>query len=121
MRKGNIFRRRSVSKARLMLLLGLLLAGLLAASMVRAEEAAGEMPSDCALADAAISKRLRPASDRLGAPTALPLGEIILLQDKARGFCLDAQPERGMVIYFRISDVVGGALAAQLEAGRRHR
>lgn len=119
MRKGNIFRRRSVSKARLMLLLGLLLAALLAASMVRAGEAASEMPSDCALADAAISKRLRPAADR--APTTLPLGEIILLQDKARGFCLDAQPERGMVIYFRISDVVGGALAAQLEAGRRHR
>ncbi len=116
-----MFRRRSTAKARLMLLLGLLLAGLLLASVARSEEMGGEMPPDCALADAAISKRLQPTFDHRAASAALPLSDIVFLQNKARSFCLDSQPERGMVIYFRISDVVGGALAAELEAERRRR
>ncbi len=104
-----------------MLLLGLLLAGLLLATAVRAEEKASEMPPDCALADTAINKRLRPTPERRAASYALPLADIVLLQNRARSFCLDSQPERGMVIYFRISDVVGGALAAELDAERRRR
>lgn len=119
MRRGNIFRRRT--NLRFKLAFGLLLASLLVASMARAEEPGNEMPADCALADTAISKRLRPAFDSRVASAALPLGDIVSLLHKARSFCLDSQPDRGMVIYFRISDVVGGALAAQLEAERRSR
>jgi len=119
MRRGNIFKRRS--NLRLKLLFGLLLGGLLLASVVRADEPAGEMPLDCALADTAISKRLQPGFDRRVASAALPMGDIVSLLNKARSFCLDSQPDRGMVIYFRISDVVGGALAAQLDAERRRR
>ncbi len=105
-----------------MLLLGLLLAALLLANAARAEEEkASEMPFDCALADTAINKRLRPAPERRPTSYTLPLADIVLLQNRARSFCLDSQPERGMVIYFRISDVVGGALAAELDAERRRR
>lgn len=122
MRRGNIFRRRSKLSLRL-LLAGLLAAGLIlaAASVVRAQEAVEVLPADCALAEAMIAKRLKPTAERgLRLVPALK-DEIITLQTRARAFCLDDQPERAMVIYFRISDVVGGALAAQLDAERRSR
>lgn len=105
-----------------LLLAGLLAAGLiLAASVVRAQEAPEALPADCAVAEAMIAKRLKPTAERgLRLVPALK-DEIIGLQTRARAFCLDDQPERAMVIYFRISDVVGGALAAQLDAERRSR
>jgi|OM-RGC.v1.026432570 hypothetical protein len=121
MRWDNIFRRRS--KLSLKLLLGLLAAGLIlaAASAVRAQNLGDVLPVDCALAEATIAKRLQPTAER--GPRLVPAlkDEIIGLQGKARALCLDSQPERAMVIYFRISDVVGGALAQQLDGERRRR
>ena len=119
MRRGNIFRRRS--RVSLRLLLGLVVAGLLVASVVRAEEQGDLLAADCALAEATIGKRLQLAAERSRRPTPRVMDEIIGLQDRARALCLDGQPDRAMVIYFRISDVVGGALAAQLDAERRSR
>lgn len=108
----------------LRLLLGLLAAMLLLAGVARAgqsEEITGEMPADCALAEATINKRLDPVFGRAAAPTNLRLGDVIALLQRARSLCLDDQAERGMLIYFRLSDVVGAALTAELDSERRRR
>lgn len=70
---------------------------------------------ECAAAEAAIQGKLQLTR---GTAVNLPMGDVLAALVKARTLCRDGHPDRGMMVYIRISDALANALAL---AGRRTR
>jgi hypothetical protein len=69
-----------------------------------------EGPSpECIAADASIQERLEPVLAQKVA-MSLPAGEIISSVQRARMLCRTGHPDRGMMLYIRISDALADAL-----------
>ena len=76
-----------------------------------AAEAPPELSPGCVAADSALLAKLDPIRARQGIGAALPLGDVLAALSRARALCRAGEPERGMLVYIRISDAVANAMA----------
>ena len=81
-------------------------------------EPPAEPPADCVAADAAIVGKLEPIRSQAGIGAVLTLGDVLAALSRARALCEAGEPERGMLVYLRISDALANAAAIQARAGR---
>ena len=93
----------------------LLLAG---SSHANTGEPPAEPPADCVAADAAIVGKLEPIRSQAGIGAVLTLGDVLAALSRARALCEAGEPERGMLVYLRISDALSNAAAIQARGGR---
>lgn len=83
-----------------------------------AETPEAETPSpDCVAADAAVTTKLRPVLMQQVAVN-LPVGDVMASLFKARALCREGAPDRGMLVYIRISDALTNALAIASRGAR---
>ncbi len=90
-----------------------LLSTVLVAGSVHANtgEPPAEPPADCVAADAAVLGRLEPIRSQAGIGAVLTLGDVLAALSRARALCEAGEPERGMLVYLRISDALANAAA----------
>jgi len=74
-------------------------------------DVAAEPSAGCIAADSALVAKLDPIRTRQGIGAALPLGDVLAALSRARALCRAGEPERGMLVYIRISDAVANAMA----------
>ncbi len=84
-----------------------------------ASDSVGGVSGECVAADSALVAKLDPIRARQGIGAALPLGDVLAALSRARALCRAGKPERGLLVYIRISDAVANALAVRpLSANR---
>lgn len=68
------------------------------------------LPTDCAAADAEITRRLQPSlTTGRALPTGMSLGDALASLYKARALCKEGSPGRGMLVYIRLADALADA------------
>ena len=88
------------------------------AAPVRAEVERGlaEVSAECLAADALVVGKLEPIRTRQGVGGALSLGDVLAALSRARALCDAGEPERGLLVYIRISDALSNAAAIMARA-----
>lgn len=94
------------------MIVGMIALGAAAASPAHAETAGNEEPASCTAADAATQSKLDAVLAGHNIPADLPVGDLIVSLRRARVLCLEGHPERGLLVYIRVSDALRDALAA---------
>jgi hypothetical protein len=87
-------------------------------AQAKADAPPAELSAECVAADAAVVGKLEPIRIRQGVNASLPLGDVLAALSRARALCRAGEPERGLLVYLRISDALANALAAAARAQR---
>ncbi len=92
-------------------ILGMIALGAASAFPARAETPA-DPDANCAAADAAATSKLDAIRAGRNLPANFPIGDLIASLQRARALCREGQPERGVLVYMRVSDALRDALPA---------
>jgi hypothetical protein len=98
---------------------GLFVVALFAApALANTESSPAEHPADCIAADAKVMGKVELIRSRQGMGAVLNFGDVLAAVARARALCAAGEPERGMLVYLRITDALNNAARLQARADR---